>query len=47
MKVIAVLPAHNAERTLEKTLRDIPKGAIDEVVLVDDASKDGAVALAR
>lgn len=46
-KVIAVLPAYNAEQTLEKTVRDIPDGAVDEVVLVDDCSKDGTVELAR
>jgi glycosyltransferase involved in cell wall biosynthesis len=47
MKVIAVLPAYNAARTLERTLNDIPKGAVDEVILVDDCSKDGTVAEAR
>jgi len=47
MKVIAVLPAYNAERTLEKTIQDIPPGTVDEIVLVDDCSKDGTVALAR
>ncbi len=46
-KIIAVLPAYNAEKTLEKTLRDIPAGAVDELILVDDASKDGTVALAE
>ena len=46
-KVIAVLPAYNAEKTLERTLKDIPVGSVDDVVLVDDASKDGTVALAR
>ncbi len=47
MKVIVVMPAYNAEKTLEKTLADIPKGSVDEVILVDDCSKDGTVALAR
>ncbi|OGS35369.1 MAG: glycosyl transferase family 2 [Elusimicrobia bacterium RIFOXYA2_FULL_69_6] len=47
MKTIAVLPAYNAEKTLEKTLRDIPPGCVDEVILVDDASKDGTAELAR
>jgi glycosyltransferase involved in cell wall biosynthesis len=41
MKVVAVLPAYNAEKTLEKTLKDIPPGAVDEIILVDDASRDG------
>ncbi len=43
MKVIAVLPAYNAEKTLEKTVRDIPRGAVSEIILVDDASKDKTV----
>jgi glycosyltransferase involved in cell wall biosynthesis len=47
MKIIAVLPAYNAEKTLEKTIRDIPSGSVDEIILVDDASQDGTVALAR
>jgi glycosyltransferase involved in cell wall biosynthesis len=47
MKVIAVLPAYNAEKTLEKTVRDIPAGAVDEIILVDDASRDGTAALSR
>src|SRR5579872_6086635 len=47
MKTIAVLPAYNAEKTLERTLRDIPPGSVDEIILVDDCSKDGTVALAR
>lgn len=46
-KVVAVLPAYNAEKTLERTLADIPKGLFDDVILVDDASVDGTVALAR
>ena len=47
MKTIAVLPAYNAEKTLEKTVRDIPPGSVDEIILVDDASRDGTAALAR
>ena len=47
MKVIAVLPAYNAEKTLEKTIRDIPRGSVDEIILVDDCSKDGTAALSR
>jgi glycosyltransferase involved in cell wall biosynthesis len=46
-KVVVVMPAYNAERTLERTIRDIPAGSVDEVILVDDCSKDGTVALAR
>jgi glycosyltransferase involved in cell wall biosynthesis len=46
-KVIAVMPAYNAERTLAATLADIPAGSVDEILLVDDGSKDGTVQVAR
>ena len=46
-KVIAVMPAYNAERTLEKTFLDIPEGSVDQVILVDDASPDNTVEIAR
>jgi glycosyltransferase involved in cell wall biosynthesis len=46
-KVIAVLPAYNAESTLAATLADIPVGAVDEVLLVDDGSTDRTVQMAR
>jgi glycosyltransferase involved in cell wall biosynthesis len=46
-KVIVVMPAYNAELTLEKTFNDIPEGSVDEVILVDDASTDKTVELAR
>src|SRR6185369_15947013 len=39
-KVVVVMPAYNAEKTLEKTYREIPFEIVDEVVLVDDASHD-------
>jgi glycosyltransferase involved in cell wall biosynthesis len=39
-KVVVVLPAYNAAPTLEKTFSEIPFGVVDEVVLVDDASRD-------
>ncbi|HEV3204667.1 MAG TPA: glycosyltransferase family 2 protein [Gemmataceae bacterium] len=47
LKVIAVMPAYNAESTLAATLADIPVGSIDEVVLVDDGSTDRTVSVAR
>jgi glycosyltransferase involved in cell wall biosynthesis len=47
MKIIAVMPAYNAARTLEATVRDIPAGSVDEVIVVDDASTDGTVEVAR
>lgn len=46
-KVIAVMPAYNAAKTLEKTVRDIPAGVIDEIILVDDGSRDETVKLAK
>lgn len=46
-KVIVVLPAYNAEKTLETTYREIPLDIVDEVILVDDASRDQTVAVAK
>jgi len=46
-RVIAVMPAYNAARTLQQTLDDIPEGAVHEVILVDDGSTDNTVELAR
>jgi len=46
-KVIAVMPAYNAELTLPATVGDMPPGSVDEVILVDDGSKDRTVELAR
>lgn len=46
-KVVVVLPAYNAERTLELTLADLPADVVDEVMLVDDASRDNTAALAH
>ncbi len=41
------MPAYNAASTLERTVADIPKGSVDEVILVDDGSQDDTVAIAR
>jgi glycosyltransferase involved in cell wall biosynthesis len=46
-RLVVVLPAYNAERTLEQTVSDLPKDQVDEILLVDDASHDNTVALAR
>lgn len=46
-KIVAVLPAYNAEKTLRLTLDDIPKDWVDEIILVDDASTDGTAELSR
>jgi glycosyltransferase involved in cell wall biosynthesis len=42
-KIVVVMPAYNAERTLEQTYKEIPLDIVDEVVLVDDASRDKTV----
>ena len=46
-RAIVVMPAYNAESTLEATLAEIPDDAVDEIILVDDCSKDRTVELAR
>ena len=46
-KVIVVMPAMNAARTLEQTVQAIPREWVDEIILVDDASSDDTVELAR
>lgn len=45
-KIIVVLPAYNAERTLEQTYREIPLEIVDDVLMVDDGSSDSTVSLA-
>lgn len=47
MKVIVVLPAYNAAGTLDRTVRDIPRDSVDEIILVDDASKDNTIEVAK
>lgn len=46
-KVIVIMPAYNAEKTLEKTFRDIPPDRINEVILGDDCSTDRTGEVAR
>lgn len=46
-KVIVVLPAYNAAKTLEKTYREIPFDLVDEVILCDDHSRDNTADLAK
>lgn len=46
-KVIIVMPAYNAEKTLEKTYRKIPKDIADDVILVDDGSLDKTLKVAK
>jgi glycosyltransferase involved in cell wall biosynthesis len=43
-RVVVVLPAYNAERTLERTFAEVPAGVVDQFLLVDDASGDATVA---
>ncbi len=45
--VIVVMPAYNAELTLETTFRDIPPGSVDEIILTDDFSRDRTVEIAE
>ena len=46
-KIIVVMPAYNAEKTLEKTMADVPMDYVSEFILVDDLSKDQTVSVAR
>ena len=46
-KIVVVLPAYNAAKTLKITLDAIPKDIIDDIILVDDASRDNTVLVAR
>jgi glycosyltransferase involved in cell wall biosynthesis len=46
-KVVVVMPAYKAEQTLERTLQDMWRDVVDDVILVDDASSDATVALAK
>ena len=46
-KVVVVLPAFNAERTLRKTYEELPSEVVDETILIDDASTDETVRIAN
>jgi len=46
-KICVVLPAYNAALTLERTLGEIPRDIVDDIVLVDDASTDATVEIAK
>lgn len=46
-KIVVVMPAYNASKTLEMTYNEIPKDIVDEVILVDDASRDDTAAKAQ
>lgn len=46
-KIIVVMPAYNAEKTVEKTCKDIPVDIVSEIILCDDGSTDNTVKVAR
>ncbi|OGH59639.1 MAG: glycosyl transferase family 2 [Candidatus Lindowbacteria bacterium RIFCSPLOWO2_12_FULL_62_27] len=46
-KIVVVMPAYNAARTVRRTYEEIPKDIVDDVILTDDASSDETVELAR
>lgn len=46
-KTIAVMPAYNAAATLERTVADIPPGSVDQIIVVDDCSRDNTVEVAE
>jgi glycosyltransferase involved in cell wall biosynthesis len=47
LRVVIVMPAYNAAKTLEKTYNDIPHEIVDQIILVDDVSQDATVEVAR
>ncbi len=47
LKVIVVMPAYNAAKTLKRTYDDIPPAVVDQIILVDDVSQDETVEIAR
>ncbi|MBE7466660.1 MAG: glycosyltransferase family 2 protein [Planctomycetes bacterium] len=46
-KIVAVMPAYNAEKTVERTVAEVNRQIVDEIVLVDDCSRDATVNKAR
>jgi len=46
-KIVVVMPAYNAAKTLERTYREVPLDLVDEIVVTDDASSDDTVRVAR
>ena len=45
-KIAVVLPAYNAEKTVERTVEEIPRDIVDDIILTDDASRDNTAAVA-
>jgi glycosyltransferase involved in cell wall biosynthesis len=46
-KIVVVMPSYNAAQTLARTVADVPRDIVDEILLVDDASSDATVELAN
>ena len=46
-KIVVVLPAYNAAKTIQKTYQEIPLNIVDEVILCDDASADDTLSIAH
>src|SRR3989440_8822449 len=46
-KIVAIMPAYNASKTLEQTFREIPPDSVQECIVVDDLSADSTVEVAR
>jgi glycosyltransferase involved in cell wall biosynthesis len=46
-RIVVVMPAYNAERTLERTYAEIPRDIVDDVILTDDLSSDRTVEIAK
>lgn len=46
-RIVVVMPAYNAEKTLRQTYAEVPREVVDEVIVSDDGSTDATVALAR
>ena len=47
LRVVVVMPAYNAAKTIERTYADIPAGIVKQVILVDDVSQDETVEVAQ
>ncbi len=47
IRIAVIMPAYNAEKTLAQTYRDLPMEIVDDVIVTDDASRDGTVEVAR
>src|SRR5260370_40608985 len=45
-RILVVMPAYNAAKTLEQTYREVPKDFVDEIILVDDGSRDSTAKVA-